>query len=293
MNTYARRDLILRAAAGAEKVRIECNIARTVSVDPFLLAEKRNCEVRFMTLPSLEGVYSPTPRPVIIIGSQRPKGRRAFTCAHELGHHEFNHGARVEELNASRSQKNKDPDEFLADMFAAFLLMSLGSVRRAFKDRNIQLQKVEPIQIFRLSSFFGVGYSTLIDHMTLTLRLLLPQQREILLQTQPKDLKAKFGGSPQSEVVLVDKFWRDRAVDLEIGDILVLHKGAEVEDSPHLSRHGTIDGQEMFKAASRGYIRAFHNNSDWAVNIRIAPKHYEGLARYRFLEDPEGAPNDH
>lgn len=287
MNTNARRDLILRAAAGAEKVRIECNIARTASVDPFLLAEKRNCEVRFMSLPSLEGVYSPTPRPVIIIGSQRPRGRRAFTCAHELGHHEFRHGACVEELNASRSQKNKDPDEFLADMFAAFLLMSLGSVRRAFKDRNIQLQRVEPIQIFQLSSFFGVGYSTLIDHMTLTLRLLLPQQRESLLQTQPKDLKAKFGASPQSEVVLADKFWRGRAVDLEIGDILVLHKGAVVEDSPRLTRQGTIDGQEMFQATARGYIRAFHNNSDWAVNIRISPKYYEGLARYRFLEDPE------
>ncbi|MBI4764643.1 MAG: ImmA/IrrE family metallo-endopeptidase [Deltaproteobacteria bacterium] len=287
MNTYARRELILRAAAHAENVRIACTVARTASVDPLLLAEKRDCEVRFMSLPSLEGVYSPTPRSVIILGSQRPRGRRAFTCAHELGHHEFKHGARVEELNNGRFQRNKDPDEFLADMFAAFLLMSQGSVRRAFKDRQIQPNRVEPMQVFRLSCYFGVGYSTLIDHMSLTLGLLLPNQRERLLQTQPKELKANFGGAPYSEVVLVDEFWRDRAVDLEIGDILVLYKGVVVEDGPRLTPHGTIDGQEMFKAAARGYIRAFHNNSDWAVNIRIAPKHYEGLARYRFLEDPE------
>jgi Zn-dependent peptidase ImmA (M78 family) len=121
MNNNARRELILRAAAHAERVRIKCSIARTASVDPFLLANKQGCEVRFMSLPSLEGVYSPTPRSVIIIGSQRPKGRRRFTCAHELGHHEFKHGARVEELNAGRFQKNKDSDEFLADMFGAFL----------------------------------------------------------------------------------------------------------------------------------------------------------------------------
>lgn len=287
MNTYARRELILRAAAHAENVRIACNIARTASVDPLLLAEKRDCEVWFMSLPSLEGVYSPTPRSVIILGSQRPRGRRSFTCAHELGHHEFKHGARVEELNDGRFQRNKDPDEFLADMFAAFLLMSQGSVRRAFKNRQIQPNSVEPMQVFRLSCYFGVGYSTLIDHMTLTLGLLLPQQRESLLQTQPKELKAQFGGSPHSEVVLVDEFWRDRAVDLEIGDILVLHQGVVVEDGPRLTPHGTIDGQEIFKAASRGYIRAFHKNSGWAVNIRVASRYYKGLARYRFLEDPE------
>lgn len=286
MNTYARRELILRAAACAEKLRIDCNIVRTAPVDPLILAEKRNCEVRFMSLPSLEGVYSPTPRPVIILGSQRYRGRRAFTCAHELGHHEFKHGARVEELNEGRFQRNKDPDEFLADMFAAFLLMSQGSIRRAFKDRQMQPYRVESMEVFRLSCYFGVGYSTLIDHMTLTLGLLLHQQRE-KLRTEFKDLKAKFGCSPQSEVVLVDEFWRDRAVDLEIGDILVLHQGAVVEDGPRLTPHGMIDGQKMFKAAARGYIRAFHNKSDWAVNIRIAPRHYEGLARYRFLEDPE------
>ena len=89
MDNYARRDLVLRAAERAERVRMECGIAPTSAVDPILVAQKRNCEVRFLTLPSLEGVYSPFPRPVIILGSQRPVGRRSFTCGHELGHHEF------------------------------------------------------------------------------------------------------------------------------------------------------------------------------------------------------------
>ncbi len=287
MDIYTRRKLALRAAARAEHVRVRCDIPRAAAVDPILVAEKQNCEVRFMSLPSLEGVYSPTPRPVIILGSQRSLGRRAFTCAHELGHHEFEHGTRIEELNAGGFQGGKDPDEFLAEMFAAFLLMSQGSVRRAFKDRHIQPHGVKPMQVFRLACYLGVGYGTLIDHMTWTLRLLLPQERESLLQTQPKELKAQFGGSPQSEVVLVDGFWRDRAVDLEIGDILVLHQGAAVENGPRLAPHGAIDGQKTFKAMARGYVRAFHINSKWAVNIRIASKHYEGLARYRFLDDHE------
>lgn len=288
MTTNARRALTLRATAHAEHVRVKCKIARTAAVDPLLIAEKRGCEVRFMAFPSLEGVYSPTPRPIIILGSQRPAGRRAFTCAHELGHHEFKHGARMEELNVDGFANRNDPDEFLADMFAACLLMSQGSVRRALKDRGLQPKAVAPMEIFRLASFFGVGYGTLIDHMTWTLKLLLPRQRDSLLHIQPKELKAQFGGTPQSEVVLVDALWRNRAVDLDIGDILVLRKDAIVEDdTPHLVPNGRIDGQETFRAESRGYLRAFHNEDGWAVNIRVASKHFQGLARYRFLEDPE------
>lgn len=287
MGASSRRELALQAAAHAEHVRIKCAIAQAAAVDPLLVAEKQGCEVRFMALPSLDGAYSPTPRPVIVLGSQRPKGRRAFTCAHELGHHEFKHGARIEELNARQFQKYTDSEEFLADMFATFLLMSQASVRRALKDREIQLHGVQPMQVLRLACYFGVGYGTLIDHMALTLKLLGPQQRESLLQTQPKELKAHFSCSPQSDVILVDGLWRDRAVDLDIGDILVLHQGVAVEDGPCLTPHGTNDGQQMFKAVSRGYIRAFHKSSDWAVNIRVASKHYEGLAQYRFLHDPE------
>ena len=292
MGTFSRRELALQAAAHAEHLRIKCAIAAVTAVDPIMVAERQGCEVRFMALPSLEGVYSPAPRPVIILGSQRPKGRRTFTCAHELGHHEFRHGARIEELNDRRFQKYTDTEEFLADMFAAFLLMSQGSIRRALKDREILLHGVQPMQILRLACYFGVGYGTLIEHMTLTLKLLGPQQRENLLLVQPKEMKAHFGCSPQSDVILVDGFWRDRAVDLDIGDTLVLHQGVAVEDGPCLTPQGTIDGQQRFKAVSRGYIRAFDKSSDWAINIRVASKHYEGLARYRFLHDSEEVPNE-
>ncbi|MFH1975315.1 MAG: ImmA/IrrE family metallo-endopeptidase [Pseudomonadota bacterium] len=287
MDKNARRELILQATACAERVRMKCGIARTAAVDPILVAEKRDCEVRFLAIPSLEGVYSPNPRAVIVLGSQRPAGRRSFTCAHELGHYEFKHGTRIEELNAGQVQTFNDPDEFLAEMFAAFLLMSQGCVRRAFKDREIQPQSVEPIQIFKLACYLGVGYSTLIDHITWTLNLLLPKQRENLLRTQPKVIKALFGGLPQSEVVIVDCHWRDRAIDLEIGDTLVLDKDVIVEDNSRLVPNEGIDNYQTLKATSKGYIRAYNKKNDWAVNIRVASKHYEGLARYRFLDDPE------
>lgn len=287
MNFQTRKKLTLQASARAQNVLVKCSVETGSAVDPILIAENRGCEVRFMALPSLEGVYSPSPKAVIILGSQRYAGRRAFTCAHELGHHEFKHGARLEELKHDRSCKEKDPDEFLADMFASLLLMSQGSVRKALKTRQIQPQKIEPMDIFRLASYFGVSYGAMIDHMTWTLKVLNTQQRKNLIQTKPKELKAQFGGIPQSEVILVDEFWRDRAVDLEIGDILVLYRGVDVKCGQSIIPNGAINGQPTYKAISKGYAQAFNSNKDWAVNIRVTSKHYEGLAQFRFLDDPE------
>ncbi|KKL21020.1 hypothetical protein LCGC14_2449670, partial [marine sediment metagenome] len=175
MDFQTRRRLTLKAAAQAEKVRVKCKQKQADPVDPITVAEERGCEVRFMSLPSLEGIYSPEPRSIIVLGSERHAGRRAFTCAHELGHHEFKHGMRVEELHTGGHESSNDVNEFLADMFAATLLMPKAGVLRALKTRNFDLKKIQPIQLFRLASFFGVGYGTLIEHMTWTLSLLTSQ----------------------------------------------------------------------------------------------------------------------
>jgi len=172
-------------------------------------------------------------------------------------------------------------------MFAAFLLMPKSIVQKALKERQINPQRIEPMQIFRMASHLNVGYGTLINHLTWTLNLLGRQQCKNLLRTQPKVLKAQFGGSPQGEVIIVDGLWQDRAVDLEIGDILVLHGDATLYETPLLSSAGTVDRQRTYRAVSRGYARAFDKSGDWAINIRIASKHYEGLARFRFYPDPE------
>jgi Zn-dependent peptidase ImmA (M78 family) len=287
MDHHTRRRLVLAAASHAERMRMTCGINQCDAIDPIGIAQQRGCEVRYMSLPSLEGIYSPVPGPVIVVGSQRPAGRRAYTCAHELGHHEFRHGTRVEELIFEERNMAKAPDEFLADMFAAHLMMSQSSIRYALKVRGFDVKKIEPMQIFSMASFFGVGYTTLIDHLALTLMQINQQQRDYLKRVKPKDLKAIFGGEAQSEVFIADEFWRGRPVDMEVGDILVLQTGSILEDNSRLSEYEVSRSQPIFKAISRGYARAFHEGSGWSINIRIAPKQYEGLAQHRFLDDPE------
>ena len=171
MNQEMRQNLARRAVVQAERVRVQCNVQLAAPVDPITIAEKRGCDVIFQSLPSLEGVYSPEPRPTVVLGAQRPAGRRAFNCAHELGHHEFKHGMRLDEFNARQFASDRNPDELLADMFAGFLLMAKDSVVRALRRRNLTIATLTPDQVFRLASFFGVGYNTILNHMTWSLEL--------------------------------------------------------------------------------------------------------------------------
>lgn len=282
-----RKQLAFKAAAHAQFVLAQCKALPGIPIDPIEIAIQRNCEVRFMSLPSLEGIYSPDPRPTIVLGSQRFSGRRAYTCAHELGHHEFEHGTKIEELRKNNSNNQTDPDEFTADMFAAFLLMPQGIVRSVLRKWEIDTDLIEPMQVFALSAYFRVSYGAFIDHLTFTLKILSPNQRKELKKVAPKELKARFGGLPQKEVFLVDYRWVGRAVDLEIDDLLVLPENVAIDNSIIIEKVETKGKQVTFKARDKGYCRAFDDRKGWAVNIRITSRNYEGLSGYRFLNEPE------
>lgn len=285
MFTTIQRDNTLIAASKAGKVRIQAQKSAFMAVDPVELAMFCGCEVRFSSLDSLEGVYSPEPNPVIIIGSNRPAGRRSFNCSHELGHHIFGHGVRLSELESQRNFRNKPPEEVLADSFASNLLMPKTAVLRTLKDRGWSPNSLSSEQISRLASFFGVGYSTIINHMAMTLGLLDRQKGEIHLRIQPADIKKKYGVGASSELVFVDFHWRHRAIDLEVGDVLHLSPEITVDEDHNIGLISRNPDYSLFQALTPGITRISCEIEDWAANVRISRKNYEGLAEFRFLED--------
>lgn len=96
-----REHLVRQAVTAALRVRSDLGIALDVPVCPFDVAEALELDVHLRAIPSLEGMYSPN-GPHIVIGSTRPAGRRAFTCAHELGHRMLGHGLSERALDAAR-----------------------------------------------------------------------------------------------------------------------------------------------------------------------------------------------
>ena len=84
------------------------------------LCETLGVAVRFNNI-NMEGMYQRGVPPRIHLSARRPLPRRAYNCAHELGHHVFGHGSSIDELREdAKAQPWEDPKEFLADTFAGF-----------------------------------------------------------------------------------------------------------------------------------------------------------------------------
>ena len=152
------------------------------------------------------------PQPVIIVTSLRPLGRRAFTCAHELGHFHYGHGTIIDELVGKTSKIGFDPKEFAADCFAGALLMPKMAIERAFSIRNWSVKGATPSQIYTVSNYFGVGYSTLIHHLSKGLCLLPRSDAEKLLKVRPGKAQAQaVGWESEDKVWVVDPHWKGQS----------------------------------------------------------------------------------
>lgn len=287
MTSGNRQELARLAATEARRARSSVGASPMVPIDPIQVAEKCGCQVWFKKLSSLEGLYAPEPKPTIILGSERPAGRRSYSCCHELGHHVFKHGHKIDELEAQKKVCHKPPEEYLADMFASHLLMPQIGVRKALNDRLWKSEELTPQKVYTLASYFGVGYSSIINHLRLSLCLIDGRHAESLLKVKPKEIKGSLGAGAGSELVIVDRFWQVRAVDLEVGDALVLPLGIQVDSECEIVLDANTERHNLYNAVSPGITRAYSEAEDWAVNIRVSRKGYDGLAQYRFLSDEE------
>lgn len=228
-------DLARQALAAARRVRIASGASAETPICIFDLIQAHygaEIDLRFQAASSLEGLYvrgSGEPS-LIIVSSLRPSGRQRLTCAHELGHHEFGHGTRLDELPLDGEARRFDPNEFLADCFAGFLLMPKLAVLKAFATRGLTAPTASPIEIYRVASLFGVGYATLVQHLSRTLNVMSTSRATELSKATPKRIREDVLGTASAGTLhLVDSKWEGRAVDVHVGDYLMLPTSTTVE----------------------------------------------------------------
>ena len=219
-----RRSLVMGAADAALRVRQSMGLGIWIPICIYDVAEELGLEVRFVDISSMEGMYCKTATPLILVSSLRPSGRQAFTCAHELGHHIYKHGTRIDELVDQSTAKSRfDPEEFLADCFAGFLLMPKSAISRAFATRGWDVRSCTPLQLYAIAGAFGVGYTTLIRHLSTTLNLLPRSRVSELVRVSPKQIRSVLlGRETREDLVLVDTQWVGRAIDIQVGDLVQL-----------------------------------------------------------------------
>jgi Zn-dependent peptidase ImmA (M78 family) len=286
-------DLARGALAAATRTRLKASLNARESVCVFDLAQRLNIDLRFEALPSLEGMYSPGDPPIIVLSALRPTGRQRMNCAHELGHHVMGHGTRLDQLLAGRAaQRRFDPDEFAADCFAEYLLMPKLAILLALSERGIKPEAMEPIDAFRVSSYFGVGYRALIHHLEVNLQTLPPDRARTLRGVAPKVIRHDVAGRwVDGELLAADSCWHGRAIDLHTGDLLLLPIGTDFDEFC-LRDAGTNSFGQLLLAEAPGITRVEHIECGWSSYVRIARRTpgggYIGRSVYRHEPDIYG-----
>ncbi len=236
----------------------------------------------------MEGVYIPDakPRPAILVSSLRPAGRQSVTCGHEMGHHVFEHGEQWDEIVEQRTEARRfDPKEYQADLFSAALHMPKIAVNHALNRRGLDARTCPAESVYALAKYFGVGYGTLVTHMARTLNIIDSDRADELLRHQPKDIRARLlGKTCPDDLIVADVHWTDRAIDVQVGDMIVLPAGTGIEGRC-ISIIEESSTRSLVKAEMPGIGRAANDSLGWAAYVRVMRKDYVGRAPLRFDEE--------
>jgi Zn-dependent peptidase ImmA (M78 family) len=275
--------LARQAMRKSAEIRAKHRLGASEPICIYDLCQKESVMVQFIPV-SMEGLYIRENK-TILLGSMRPLPRRNFTCGHELGHHIFGHGSRLDQiLNADKSSDRRtDPDEFLVNTFAGFLLMPSLAIRKAFVSRGWNVKSPTPEQIFTIACSFRVGYETLVNHMVYSAEIISGLCGTQLLKTKPKQIKKSLLGAEDSNsFIIADSLWSLPTLDAEVGTLLLLPFNTYAE-SDVIIPHGEVKHGQIFIANRPGIVNCL--NSNWSIPVRIARKEFAGLLKFRFEEE--------
>ncbi|MGH9904809.1 MAG: ImmA/IrrE family metallo-endopeptidase, partial [Pyrinomonadaceae bacterium] len=274
------------ALRGALEIRRRVSASNLQPICIYDTAEQLGIDVIFRPEKSLGGLYNKTAQ-TILIPTHRPPGRQTFTCAHEIGHWFFGHGTGIDEINDLEGFHENEPKERLVDIFASYLLMPPWAVRDAYKKRGWNVSNCTASQAYTVAGQLGVGYQTLVQHLQLSLNLISSTHAQELLRTTPKKLRCSLlGNNSARHLVIVDNWWGNVAVDLQVGDLAIIPVNVTVEGKSAVSVSDHELGQ-LIEARQPGISRAESHDESWAVFIRVSRKDFIGRSIYRHLEDPD------
>lgn len=281
----AQKALVMKGmqASIAARTKIGADLQSPICV--YGMCEAHNVTVRFNDI-NMEGMYDREPKPRIHVSVLRPLARRAFTCAHELGHHVFGHGSTIDELRDDQA-KNADrpPNEVLADAFAAFVLMPTLGLREAFNKRGLDPNGASAADMYAIACNFGVGQATLVNHLAYGIGMVNPVQRAQLGRITPKMIRTELLGEVVAEPLIVaDQHWNSPTLDMEQGALVLLPSGVVVDTTMLMPERDLATGR-LFRATKPGITRVVIPGTSWATYVRIARRQYVGLARFRHLEE--------
>lgn len=286
--TVTRTNLARESLEKSVEVREEHGYDFRSPLCVYELCDRARVKVQFVDDVSMEGVYAALTKPTILLSSLRPLSRRAFTCAHELGHHVFGHGSTIDELRDDAEEGTFQPDEFLVDAFAGYLLMPPQAIKRAFSSRQWDQTTATPEQMYIIACSFGVGYETLIGHLQYSLKSLPAARADTLRKSKLPQIRERLlGTTTKDQLVIADRHHAIGTLDAEVGGLVLLPTGATTE-SDQIEFVKNVPAGAVYKALRPGLARVEVPGANWGVMVRVSRFQYAGLAQYRHLEETNG-----
>ena len=274
-----RRALAAAAIARALDLRSSLGHGPDASLCPFDIAERIGVDVRFRAdAPSLEGIYD-AERRVIVLNAERPAGRRRYTCSHELGHHAHDHGTSVDGPDDLVADKT---NEFVANQFGRALLMPKLAVSAAFTRRGWMPRTTNATQAFVVAQDLGVGFTSLLDHMSQSLNLLDRATAERIGKTRLPTIRQTFtSASFEHDLFPIDVHWGSRPLDLEAGDVAIVPGGTSFEGVCAKLAVGVL----LATTPGLGELNVPGRTSP--ISVRVSRREFVGANRYRHLEEAD------
>jgi Zn-dependent peptidase ImmA (M78 family) len=135
-----------------------------------------------------DGAYLPRERiKVVLLNGDRYLARLRFTAAHELGHHIFADGARLDERLFPPSSAVDLAEQRANGFAAAFLMPESGIAARL----GLLQGQITPDQVLRLATEFEVSYEALVNRLQ-NLRRISSADRARLLAERAAVLTSEF-----------------------------------------------------------------------------------------------------
>ena len=283
--TNANVSVARRAVKAAYSVRVRHGYPLDRPCDVYELIAKQDLALQFIDVPSLEGMYladSEVTR--ICVCARRPSGRQRLTAAHELGHRVLGHGTQLDAaLELRDAGTESSVEEFSADTFAHYLLMPLSAVQTGFRLRGYDPAKPTAEQVYIVSGWLGVGFTTLLHHMRLSLGIIGFSEHRQLVDTDLKNLRADLvGQKTSSDVWILDEHWNGKDVHVQSGDYLTGLNSRGIEG--FLKIVHCLPGRTVFSACRVGECCAKLDTCG-TVKLGVSRKQFIGFYEYRYLEE--------
>ena len=183
-----------------------------------------------------------------------------------------------DELTAEgESGRSFEPDEFLVDTFAGFLLMPRIAVLNAFARPGWRIEAADPEQFFVVSCSLGVGFETLASHFLLSLGLIDAAAFRQLTRKPglPAIRRAMLGDLAPARLLVADTHHTLRSIDTEVDTGVLLPAGTEAEGAALAGPVDTPRRQALHRCRARDRPRV---SARWLLG-GVHPGHAGQISR--------------